>query len=109
MDDMNEPRRLWQDDGASPALRAALRAGRDDKAGAARLAAMAAGLGAAGVPVAQAAAVSGMALGTKLTLAIAIVSGLGGPAYFVMSRKPRMQEAPAHYAVDDCPAAAQKP
>jgi hypothetical protein len=93
MEDMNEPARLWQDKGASPELRAALRAGREEKAGVARLAAIAAGLGAAGLPVAQAAGVSMLAIGAKIAMAVVVVGGLGVPAYFVLSQRPAPIEA----------------
>ncbi len=103
MDNMNEPPRLWKDDGASPELRSALRAGREEQASAVRLAAIAAGLGAAGIPVAQAAAVSSLAIGAKMAMAIVVVGGLGGSAYFALSQRSapievRVSENPKNFA-----------
>jgi hypothetical protein len=92
MDDMNEPPRLWKDTQATPALRAALHAGRQDHASARRLATIAAGLGAAGVPVAHAAAASGMALGVKIAIAVVAVSGIGGAGIYWRSVAAEQQQ-----------------
>lgn len=86
MDDMNEPARLWKDTQATPALRAALQAGRQDKASAHRLATIAAGTSAAGVPVAHAATATGLALGAKIAIAVVAISGVGGAGIFLRSQ-----------------------
>ncbi|MDX2024349.1 MAG: hypothetical protein SF187_29170 [Deltaproteobacteria bacterium] len=87
MKTFEEPRRLWQDEGAPAALQKALNAGRHDKANARAMAAMAAGLAAAGVPLGGGAAVAGVGVLSKVLIGAAIVGAMGSGAYVLQTQR----------------------
>lgn len=97
MGNIDEPPRLWQDAHASPALRAAMRAGRDDKAGGRRLAAIAAGLSAGGIPVAHAATATTVALAVKLVVVAVTLAGAAGAGLLIHLNVQSPKHAPAQH------------